>query len=71
MPTNSLIEAFLEINAYRWQFIEHSKWTNEMEFFWKKIMPKKFLPKQKDFRAKLRQKAENDFNSDDPTKASA
>lgn len=63
---------FIEICAYRWEFKkQQGKWTNDMEVFFRKMMPKKYLPEPKDFNTEQFKKAEADFNSDFPTKASA
>lgn len=61
---------FQEMAIYRWQFLEHDKWTPEMEIFWRRILPKQFIEK-KDYFADLEKQATADFYSDAPTKASA
>lgn len=38
---------FQEMAAYRWQFQKQGKWTQDMEKFWIKILPKKFVSKEK------------------------
>lgn len=61
---------FQEMAIYRSNFIEHSKWTPEMEIFWRKILPKQFV-KKRDYLDELAKKASVDFESNKPTKASA
>lgn len=60
---------FQEMAAYRWQFMKKNKWTPEMEKFWLKILPKKFISKEKEMTDL--EKAMVDFEEDTPTKASA
>lgn len=60
---------FQEMAAYRWQIMKKNKWTPEMEKFWLKILPKKFVSKDKDMTDF--EKALVDFEDDIPTKASA
>lgn len=62
---------FVEICAYRWEFKKHGKWTANMENFFRKMMPKTFLSGENDYQSELFKKAESDFNSNAPTKASA
>ena len=60
---------FQEMAAYRWQFQKQNKWTHEMEKFWLKILPKKFVSKE----TKMTdlEMAIIDFEDDTPTKVSA
>ena len=60
---------FQEMAAYRWQFQKQGKWTQEMEKFWLKILPKKFVSKEK--KMTILEMAIVDFEDDTPTKASA
>lgn len=60
---------FQEMAAYRWEFQKQNKWTPEMEKFWIKILPRKFISKEKEMTPL--EKAIADFDEDIPTKASA
>jgi hypothetical protein len=60
---------FQEMAAYRWQLLKKNKWTPEMETFWLKILPKKFVSKEKEM-TEL-EKAILDFEEDISTKSSA
>lgn len=60
---------FQEMAVYRWQIMKKNKWTPEMEKFWLKILPKKFVSKEKEMTDL--EKAMVDFEDDLPTKASA
>lgn len=62
---------FQEMAAYRWQFLKTGKWTPEMENFWVKILPKKFISKDKNKEMTQIEKALADFDDDIPVKASA
>ncbi len=60
---------FQEMAAYRWQFQKQGKWTQDMEKFWIKILPKKFVSKEKKMNDLVL--ALVDFENDMLTKKSA
>jgi len=62
---------FMEMSAYRDQFIAHGIWSPKMEIFWRKILPKQLVFTKKDYFQEQLKQAEADFDADKPVKASA